>query len=175
MIDREGVIYKGRKTSMNPYKAEYANDTNCRTLADAIKGADVFIGLSSANKVTEDMVKSMAPDPVIFAMANPDPEIVPALAFEAGARIVGTGRSDYDNQINNVLAFPGIFRGALDARASDINEEMKIAAAYAIAEIINEESLTEDHVIPSALDQSVVKVVAKAVYQAAIDSGVARI
>jgi len=178
VCDSKGII-SNQRTNLNFVKEKLLKVTNHKDLQGdlslAMKDSDVFIGVSAKDLVSKEMVQSMKKDPIIFAMANPDPEIVPALAFEAGARIVGTGRSDYDNQINNVLAFPGIFRGALDARASDINEEMKIAAAYAIAEIINEESLTEDHVIPSALDQSVVKVVAKAVYQAAIDSGVARI
>ena len=145
------------------------------TLADVLKGADVFIGLSGPGLVTPEMVKSMAKDPILFPMANPTPEIMPDLAKEAGAAVVGTGRSDFANQITNVLAFPGIFRGALDVRASDINDEMKIAAAKAIAEYIPEDKLTPDYIIPSALDRNVAMAVAKAVAKAAKDTGVARI
>ena len=178
VCDSKGIISNDRK-NLNFVKEKLLKMTNQEDLHGdlslAMKDTDVFIGVSAKDLVTKEMVQSMKKDPIIFAMANPDPEILPSLAFEAGARIVGTGRSDYDNQINNVLAFPGIFRGALDARASDINEAMKIAAAYAIAEVIKEDALKENHVIPSALDQSVVKVVAKAVYEAAIKSGVARI
>jgi malate dehydrogenase (oxaloacetate-decarboxylating) len=145
------------------------------SLADAMKGADVFIGVSAPGIVTADMVASMAADAIVLPMANPDPEIDPALAQAAGARLVGTGRSDYPNQINNVLAFPGIFRGALDARASDINEAMKIAAAKAIAGLIKEEELKEDYIIVPAFDQRVGKAVAAAVYQAAIDSGLSHL
>lgn len=140
-----------------------------------LDGADVFIGVSTANVVNADMVRSMNSDPIVFAMANPVPEIDPDLAKEAGARIVGTGRSDYPNQINNVLAFPGVFRGALDVRATDINEDMKIAAAYAIAEVIAEEELREDYIIPNPFDPRVAPAVAKAVAKAAVDSGVARV
>ena len=134
MCDSKGVIHKGR-TDLNAEKLEFAVDTPCRTLADAMKGADIFLGFSAPNCVTVEMVKSMAPDPIIFAMANPVPEIYPDVAMEAGAAVVGTGRSDFPNQINNVLGFPGIFRGALDVRATDINEDMKLAAAYALAEL----------------------------------------
>ncbi len=140
-----------------------------------IKGADVFIGVSAPGVLTKEMIGTMAKDPVIFAMANPLPEIMPEDAFAAGARIVGTGRSDFPNQINNVLAFPGIFRGALDVRASDINDEMKIAAAYAIASLISEEELKEEYIIPSVFDPRVAKTVAKAVSEAAVKTGVNRI
>ena len=145
------------------------------TLEEVIKGADVFIGVSAPGCVTPEMVKSMAPDPIIFAMANPTPEIMPDLARESGAAVVGTGRSDFPNQINNVLAFPGIFRGALDVRASDINDEMKIAAAKAIADFVKDDELTAEYIIPSALNRDVAAAVAKAVAQAARDTGVARI
>ena len=145
------------------------------SLEEVIKGADVFIGVSAPGCVTPEMVKSMAKDPIIFAMANPTPEIMPDLAKQAGAAVVGTGRSDFPNQINNVLVFPGIFRGALDCRAKDINDEMKIAAAKAIADYIPENELTADNIIPSALDKNVSAAVAKAVIQAAKDTGVARI
>jgi len=144
-------------------------------LAEAIKGADIFIGVSAKGVLKEEMVQTMAKDPIIFAMANPDPEILPDAAKRAGARVVGTGRSDYANQINNVLAFPGIFRGALDARASEINEEMKVAAAHAIASLISDEELTEDYIIPAAFDPRVGETVAKAVCEAAKRTGVARI
>ena len=143
-------------------------------LSDVIKGADVFIGVSAPNMVTEEMVKSMAKDPIIFAMANPTPEIMPDVAKKAGVKIMGTGRSDFPNQINNVLAFPGIFRGALDVGATDINDEMKIAAAYAIAGIIKDEEITPDYVIPSSFDERVAPAVAKAVAEAAIRTGVIR-
>jgi len=179
MCDRKGIVYRGRKEGMNWAKEEMAQITNKDnkqgTLADALVGADVFIGVSSANVVTPEMVKSMNTDPIIFAMANPVPEIDPALAKEAGARVVGTGRSDYPNQINNVLAFPGVFRGALDVRASQINEEMKLAAAYALAELIPENELTEDYIIPKPFDRRVAPAVAKAVAKAAIETGVARL
>ena len=145
------------------------------TLADAMVGADVFVGVSAPNVVTKEMVASMAEDAVVFPMANPTPEIMPEDALAAGARVVGTGRSDYPNQINNVLAFPGIFRGALDCRASDINEAMKIATSYAIAALIPEQDLREDHIIPPALDPCVAPAVAEAVKKAARESGVARI
>jgi malate dehydrogenase (oxaloacetate-decarboxylating) len=144
-------------------------------LKDVIVGADVFMGVSAPNVLTQDMVRTMAKDAIIFAMANPVPEIMPELAKEAGARVVGTGRSDFANQINNVLAFPGVFRGALDVRASDINDEMKIAAAKAIASLISPGELNEDYIIPAAFDDRVAKAVAEAVAQAARDSGVARI
>jgi len=156
--------------------ADMTNEQELKgSLADAMKGADVFIGVSVKDIVTKDMVASMNTDAIVFPMANPDPEISPDIAREAGAKIIGTGRSDYPNQINNVLAFPGIFRGALDARASDINEEMKLAAAYAIANIIKEEELKEDYIIPDALDKRIAVDVAKSVSKAAKESGVARI
>ena len=145
------------------------------TLADAMKGADIFVGVSKAGLVSQDMVKSMAKDPIIMAMANPTPEIMPDLAKAAGAAVVGTGRSDFPNQINNVLAFPGIFRGTLDVRASDINEEMKIAAANAIAGRVSDEELNPDYILPKAFDKRVGPTVAKAVAEAARKSGVARI
>ncbi len=178
LCDRQGAIYKGRE-GMNAIKQEMAEITNleCRkgSLEEVIKGADVFIGVSAPGCVTEEMVKSMNPDPILFPMANPVPEIMPDLAKHAGAAIIGTGRSDFPNQINNVLAFPGIFRGALDVRASDINDEMKIAAAKAIAALVPETELSADYIIPSALDKKVAPAVAEAVAQAARDSGVARI
>lgn len=179
MCDTKGIIYEGRPFGMNPFKEEIAKITNKEgitgSLTDALKGADVFIGVSVGGAVTPDMVKLMNPDPIIFAMANPTPEIFPEEAKAAGAKVVGTGRSDYPNQVNNVLAFPGIFRGALDVRAKDINEEMKIAAAYAIAELINEDELHEDYVIPDPFDPRVAPRVAARVAQAAMDSGVARL
>ncbi|MFV9511201.1 NAD(P)-dependent malic enzyme [Tepidibacillus sp. LV47] len=179
MCDTKGIIYEGRPVGMNPVKEEIAKITNKEkvqgTLADALKGADVFIGVSVAGAVTQDMVKSMNKDAIIFAMANPVPEIFPDEAKAAGARVVGTGRSDLPNQVNNVSAFPGIFRGALDVRARDINEEMKIAAAYAIAELINEDELTEDYVIPHPFDPRVAPKVAGAVAKAAMETGAARI
>ncbi|MBO5104139.1 MAG: NAD-dependent malic enzyme [Ruminococcus sp.] len=179
LCDRKGAIYKGRTEDMNPVKEAMAEITNKHmrkgSLADVIKGADVFIGVSAPNCVTPEMVKSMAKDPIIFPMANPTPEIMPEVAIEAGAAVVGTGRSDYPNQINNVLAFPGIFRGALDVRASDINDAMKIAAAKAIASFVTDDKLAPDYIIPSVLDKSVAKAVAEAVAQAARDTGVARI
>ncbi|NLG26134.1 MAG: NAD-dependent malic enzyme [Clostridiales bacterium] len=178
LCDRQGAIYKGRG-GLNAEKAEMAEITNRMgkkgTLAEVLVGADVFIGVSAPGCVTEEMVRSMAKAPIIFAMANPVPEIMPDLARAAGARIVGTGRSDFPNQINNVLAFPGIFRGALDVRASDINDEMKIAAARAIADYVSEDELTPDYIIPSALDKKVARRVADAVSEAARKSGVARI
>ena len=178
MCDRTGILNRNEKSG-TWLKEKLANMTNKHcvkgTLAEAMVGADVFIGVSGPNVVTQDMVRSMAKDPIVMPMANPDPEILPSLAKEAGARIIGTGRSDYPNQINNVLAFPGIFRGALDARASDINEAMKVAAAYAIAGLIPESDLNEENIIPYALDERVAKAVADAVYKAAVDSGVARV
>lgn len=178
LCDRKGAIYKGRE-GLNKEKEEMAEITNlqCKkgSLADVLVGADVFIGVSAPGCVTKEMVASMNKNPILFPMANPTPEIMPDLAKEAGAAIVGTGRSDFPNQINNVLAFPGIFRGALDVRASDINDEMKIAAAYAIANSIPESELSADYIIPSALDKSVSSKVAAAVAKAARDSGVARI
>jgi malate dehydrogenase (oxaloacetate-decarboxylating) len=179
MCDRRGAIYKGRPEGMNPVKEEMAQITNPDmikgSLADALKGADVFIGVSAPGLVTKDMVRSMNKDAIIFACANPTPEIFPDEAKEAGAAVVATGRSDFPNQINNVLAFPGIFRGALDVRASDINEEMKIAAANALAGLVSEDELNADYIIPAAFDERVAPAVAKAVAEAARKSGVARI
>ena len=178
LCDRKGAVYKGRTEDMNPVKEEMAEITNKQmrkgTLKDVIEGADVFIGVSAPGCVTREMVKSMAKDPIIFPMANPTPEIMPEDALAAGAAVVGTGRSDYPNQINNVLAFPGIFRGALDVCASDINDAMKIAAAKAIASFVTNDKLSADYIIPSALDRNVAKAVAEAVAQAARDTGVAR-
>lgn len=178
MCDRHGAIYEGRD-NLNPVKEEMAAITNRDkqkgSLADVIKGADVFIGVSAPHCVTPEMVKSMNKDPILFPMANPVPEIMPDEALKAGAAVVGTGRSDFPNQINNVLAFPGIFRGALDVRASDINDDMKIAAAYAIASFVTPDKLAPNYIIPSALDRNVAKAVAKAVAEAARKSGVARI
>ena len=178
MTDRTGAIYKGRE-GLNPIKEEMAEITNQAMekgkLADVIKGADVFIGVSGPGTLTKDMVRTMAKDPIIFACANPTPEIFPDEAKEAGAAVVSTGRSDFPNQINNVLAFPGIFRGALDVRASDINAEMKVAASYALANLVSDEELNPEYIIPAAFDPRVKDAVAKAVAQAAIDSGVARI
>ncbi len=179
MCDSKGVIYEGRPTGMNKYKDKIAKVTNRKmlkgSLADALQGADVFIGVSVANAVTPEMVKSMAKDPIIFAMANPNPEILPELALEAGAAVVGTGRSDYPNQVNNVTAFPGIFRGALDTQARTINEEMKVAAAYAIASQVSDSELKADYITPKAFDPRVGPAVAAAVAKAAMDSGVARV
>ena len=178
LCDSKGIICKGDER-LNAVKREMAEITNLDhktgTLADAMKGADVFLGISAAGCVSEDMVKSMAENPVLFAMANPTPEIMPDLAKKAGAAVVGTGRSDFPNQINNVLAFPGIFRGALDCRASDINEEMKVAASYAIASLVDDEHLSAEYILPHAFDPRVGKTVAEAVKNAAIKSGVARI
>ena len=178
LCDRKGAIYKGRE-GLNKEKEEMAEITNqdCHkgTLADVLVGADVFLGISAPGCVTEEMVKSMNKDPIIFPMANPIPEIMPDLAYKAGAAVVGTGRSDFPNQINNILAFPGIFRGALDVRASDINDTMKIAAAKAIADYVTEDKLSRDYIIPSAFEEGIAKKVAAAVAQAARDSGVARI
>ena len=164
---------------MNPYKEEIARRTNPQKvkggLAEAIKGADVFIGVSAPNTLTEDMIRSMAKDPIVFAQANPIPEIWPIQrALDAGARVVSTGRSDCPNQINNVLAFPGIFRGALDVAATDINDAMKIAAAYAIAELVTADELRLDYIIPSTLNADVAPAVAAATARAAIESGIAR-
>lgn len=178
MTDRTGAIYKGRE-GLNPIKEEMAEITNKGlekgTLADVIKGADVFIGVSAPGTLTKEMVKTMAKDPIIFACANPVPEIFPDEAKEAGAAVVSTGRSDFPNQVNNVLAFPGIFRGALDVRASDINDEMKIAAAYALANLVSEDELNAEYILPAAFDPRVKDAVAEAVAQAARKSGVARI
>ena len=179
MTDRRGIIYKGREEGMNWIKNEMAEITNLQgekgSLADALKGADIFIGVSAPGLVTKEMVQSMNKDAIIFACANPTPEIFPDEAKEAGAAVIATGRSDFPNQINNVLAFPGIFRGTFDVRASDINEEMKVAAAHALADLISDEELSADYIIPKAFDPRVGPAVAKAVAQAARDSGVARI
>ncbi len=179
MTDRRGIIYKGREEGMNWIKEEMAEVTNKEgmkgSLADALVGADIFIGVSAPGLVTKEMVKSMAKDPIIFACANPTPEIFPDEAKEAGAAVISTGRSDFPNQINNVLAFPGIFRGTFDVRASDINEEMKIAAAHALADLISDEELCADYIIPKAFDPKVGPAVAKAVAEAARASGVARL
>ena len=178
MCDRKGAIYEGRD-GLNEEKMEMAKISNKNmvkgTLEEAIKGADVFIGVSAPGTVTAEMVKSMAPNPILFPMANPIPEIMPEEAKAAGAAVIGTGRSDFPNQINNVLAFPGIFRGALDVRAKDINDEMKIAAAYAIASLVSEEELRPDYIIPNPFDKRVAPSVAAAVAKAAKDTGVARI
>ncbi len=178
LCDSKGIICKG-DDRLNATKREMAEITNLDrktgTLADAMKGADVFLGISAPGVVNEDMVRSMAENPIIFAMANPTPEIMPDLAKNAGAAVVGTGRSDFPNQINNVLAFPGIFRGALDCRASDINEEMKVAASFAIASLVDDDKLCADYILPHAFDPRVGKTVAEAVKKAAIESGVARI
>ena len=178
MTDRQGAIYEGRE-GLNSVKEEMAKITNFNkekgTLADVIKGADVFIGVSAPGTLTQDMVRSMAKDPIVFACANPTPEIFPDEAKAAGAAVVSTGRSDYPNQVNNVLCFPGIFRGALDVRASDINDEMKIAAAKALAGLISDDELSADNILPKAFDTRVKDAVAKAAAQAARDSGVARI
>lgn len=177
LCDRKGAIYEGRE-GLDHSKIDIAKITNrsmeAGSLETVIKNSDVFIGVSAPNVMSKDMVKSMNKDSMIFAMANPVPEIFPEDAKEAGARVIGTGRSDFPNQINNVLAFPGIFRGALDARAKEINEAMKVAAAYAIANSVSEEQLHEDFIIPNAFDISVQKSVAKAVMEAAINSGVAK-
>ena len=179
MCDTKGIIYEGRPEGMNPIKDGIANLTNPEglrgSLDDALVGADVFIGVSVADLLTEAHIKSMAKDPIVFALANPNPEITPANAKAWGVRIIGTGRSDYANQINNMLAFPGIFRGALDVRATDINEAMKLAAVEAIASLVTEEELNEDFIIPSSMDERVAGVVAKAVGSAAIDSGVSEL
>lgn len=178
MCDSKGIIYKGRDR-LNEITTQMAEITNTElvkgTLADAMKGADVFIGASAPGIVTEDMVKSMADKPILFPMANPVPEIMPDLAIKAGAAVVGTGRSDFPNQINNVLAFPAIFRGALDVRASDINDDMKTAAAYALASLISDEELSAEYIIPKPFDPRVKDAVATAVMEAARKSGVARI
>ncbi|WP_372868513.1 NAD(P)-dependent malic enzyme [Planomicrobium okeanokoites] len=178
MCDTKGAIYEGRQNGMNPYKALVAEITNFNKedgqLADVIQEADVFIGVSAEGALSQDMIRSMNAEPIIFAMANPNPEILPHLAKEAGARIVGTGRSDFPNQVNNVLAFPGIFRGALDVRASDINETMKIAAVGAIAGLLSEDELHDDYVIPAPFDSRVAPAVAAAVARAAVETGVAR-
>ena len=178
LCDTKGIIYEGRPLGMNSFKEEMARLSNKENkkgmLAEALIGADVFIGVSAAGALTQEMVRSMNQDPIIFAMANPTPEIMPDEAKEAGALVIGTGRSDFPNQVNNVLAFPGIFRGALDVRAKEINEEMKQAAVYAIAELVSEEELSADYVIPSAFDRRVAVNVAIKVAEAAMKTKVAR-
>ena len=178
MCNSKGIICEGdeRLNSEQAYMSTVTNSAHIKgTLKEAVAGANVFIGLSAPNVLTGEMVSSMAEGAMVFAMANPTPEIMPDVAKAAGAAVVGTGRSDFPNQINNVLAFPGIFRGALDVRASDINDEMKIAAAYAIAGIIEDSELSPEYIIPSALDKRVVERVSRAVAKAAVESGVARI
>ncbi len=176
MVDRCGILCEG--ADMNPAQKEMADRTNPEGmrghLADAMRGADVFVGVSAPGVVSEEMIRSMAMDPIVFPMANPVPEIAPERAKAAGAAVVGTGRSDYPNQINNVLVFPGLFRGALDVRASRINEAMKQAASFAIAGLIPDEELNAEHVIPAAFDPRVGTAVAEAVKKAAVESGVAR-
>ena len=176
LCDRTGAIYEGRE-KLNASKAAIAKVTNREmtkgSLVEAVKGTDIFIGVSAPGVLTQDMIKTMNADPIVLAMANPTPEIMPDEA--AGAKIVGTGRSDFPNQINNVVAFPGIFRGALDVRASDITENMKIAAAYAIASLVDDDKLTEDYILPYAFDERIKDTVAKAVADAAKKDGVARI
>lgn len=178
LCDINGIICEGDDSlsEVHKYMATITNrDKKTGSLADAMKGADVFIGVSAPNIVNEEMVKSMADNPVIFSMANPTPEIMPDVAKKAGAAVVGTGRSDFPNQINNVLAFPGIFRGALDCRASEINEEMKIAASYAIASLVGDNELNPEYILPQAFDKRIGKAVAEAVKKAAVKTGVARI
>jgi malate dehydrogenase (oxaloacetate-decarboxylating) len=179
MCDTKGAIYEGRPFGMNSVKTEVARFTNRTklegTLSDVISGTDVFIGVSVEGALTKSMIESMNPDPIIFAMANPNPEIMPHIAREAGAMVIGTGRSDFPNQVNNVLAFPGIFRGALDVRATHINEEMKIAAVHAIANLVNPTELNAEYVIPAPFDPRVAPNVAAAVATAAMETGVARI
>ncbi|MDP4103746.1 MAG: malic enzyme-like NAD(P)-binding protein [Bacillota bacterium] len=178
LCDTKGIIYEGRPIGMNRFKEEMAKITNKEqkqgTLADALIGADLFVGVSAAGAVTKEMVRTMNPNAIIFAMANPIPEIMPEEAKEAGALVIGTGRSDFPNQVNNVLAFPGIFRGALDVSAKEINEEMKLAAVYAIAGLIADDELTPDYVIPDPFDPRVAAHVASAVAQAAMETGVAQ-
>ncbi|WML53099.1 malic enzyme-like NAD(P)-binding protein [Neobacillus sp. PS3-12] len=178
LCDTKGIIYEGRPIGMNRFKEEMAKITNKEqkqgTLSDALVGADVFVGVSAAGAVTKEMVRTMNPNAIIFAMANPIPEIMPEEAKEAGALVIGTGRSDFPNQVNNVLAFPGIFRGALDVSAKEINEEMKLAAVYAIAGLIADDELTPDYVIPDPFDPRVAAHVAAAVAQAAMETGVAQ-
>ncbi|RNF38371.1 NAD(P)-dependent malic enzyme [Planococcus salinus] len=177
MCDTKGAIYEGRPNGMNPYKEEVAKITNQSkkegSLAEVIEGTDVFIGVSAEGALTQDMIRTMNAKSIIFAMANPNPEILPHLAKEAGAKVIGTGRSDFPNQVNNVLAFPGIFRGALDVRATEINDSMKMAAVLAIADLLGEDEVNVDYVIPAPFDPRVATVVAKAVSQAAEESGVA--
>ncbi|MFJ5771116.1 NADP-dependent malic enzyme [Psychrobacillus sp. NPDC093180] len=176
MCDSTGIIYEGREEGMNSVKAMIASSTNPRnvkgSLQDAMEDADVFIGVSVANLLTKDMIDSMNNDPIIFALANPNPEVAYDLAKEWGVKVIATGRSDHPNQVNNVLAFPGIFRGALDVRATDINEDMKLAAVHAIASLIEEHEIREDYIIPDPFNEQVVDAVAKAVSEAAIQSGV---
>lgn len=178
MCDRRGAIYEGRE-GLNEEKARMAAITNrekrAGSLGEVLEGADVFIGVSAPGTVTEEMVRKMAKDPILFPMANPVPEIMPEAALAAGAAVVGTGRSDFPNQINNVLAFPGIFRGALDVRAKDINDEMKAAAAHAIANLVDETELRADYIIPNPFDRRVAKAVSEAVAKAARDTKAARI
>lgn len=178
MCDSKGAIYEGRADGMNDVKAEVATFTNgdkiSGSLADVVNGADVFIGVSVAGALTKEMIETMNEDPIIFAMANPSPEIMPDEAKAAGAKVIGTGRSDFPNQVNNVLAFPGIFRGALDVRATHINEEMKVAAVYAIANLVSDEELHADYVIPAPFDSRVAPAVAAAVAKTAMETGVAR-
>lgn len=178
LCDINGIICEGDNSlsDVHKYMSTITNrEKKTGTLADAMKGADVFIGVSAPNIVNSEMVKSMAEKPVIFSMANPTPEIMPDVAKKAGAAVVGTGRSDFPNQINNVLAFPGIFRGALDCRASEINEEMKVAASYAIASLVGDDELNPDYILPQAFDKRIGKAVAEAVKEAAVKTGVARI
>ena len=179
MCDSKGIIYKNRPHGMNDQKAHIAEITNSSeetgTLKDALNHADVFIGVSVANVLTKELVECMNPDPVVFALANPIPEILPSEAKEYGVRVIATGRSDYANQVNNVLAFPGIFKGALNVRATDINDEMKLAATYAIASLITSAELNEEYIIPNPFDPRVVDAVSKAVSDAAINTGVAQI
>ncbi len=179
LCDRTGIVYKGREKGMNWIKNEMAEITNPEglkgSLADSMKGADVFIGVSAPGSVNQDMVRSMARDPIIFACANPTPEIFPDDAKAAGAKVISTGRSDFPNQINNVLAFPGIFRGTFDVRASDINEAMKVAASHALADLVEPDKLGPDYIIPAAFDPRVGPAVSKAVAEAARKSGVARL
>src|SRR5699024_11067728 len=179
MCDSQGAIYEGRPRRMNAVKEIVAKKTNHNrltgSLEEVIEGADVFIGVSVGGALTGEMIKKMNKDPIVFAMANPEPEILPAEAKEAGAKVIGTGRSDYPNQVNNVLAFPGIFSGALDVRDTRINKRMKMAAVEAIATLISEEELNEEYVIPAPFDPRVAPAVAKEVAQAAIDTGVARV
>ena len=178
LCDINGIICEGDDSlsDVHKYMSTITNrEKKTGTLADAMKGADVFIGVSAPNIVSEEMVKSMADNSVIFSMANPTPEIMPDVAKKAGAAVVGTGRSDFPNQINNVLAFPGIFRGALDCRASEINEEMKVAASYAIASLVGDDELNPEYILPQAFDKRIGKAVAEAVKEAAVKTGVARI
>lgn len=179
MCDSTGIIYKGREKGMNPVKETIADLTNSiglkGSLRDAMEGADVFIGVSVANLLTKDLVDLMSRDSIIFAMANPVPEISYENAKEWGVRIIATGRSDYPNQVNNVLAFPGIFRGTLDAKASEINDDMKLAAVQAIANLIEEKDLSNDYIIPQAFDKRVVQAVSQEVSKVAIESGVSKL